>query len=55
MLTSLNQKLKKYENRALFNFNNQTITLTNIKKIIPEFFKITHYQYEKSKIKGITF
>ena len=39
------------KNQILFNFNHQIILLSNIKKIIPEFYKITPYLYEKSKIK----
>lgn len=47
--------IEKYGNTSLFDLKYFTITITNIKKIIQEFFKIKNYQYEKSKIKRITF
>jgi len=49
------QKIKNILKSDIFNFNNQRRIITPIKKIIPEFFNITHHQYEKSKIKEITF
>ena len=49
------QKIKNILKSDIFNFNNQRRIITPIKKIIPEFFNITHKKKKKSKIKEITF